>query len=467
MEDNLKYSLLKLAVASSHELSSQKISFRWNEIAVSLFSILNSFATSLSIYKINEETAYLEEIVVVDFDGPRDGLNTMPVYQLSDRVLLKLRPEEIKTRSYTRLLVPLHHMENIMGLLEISYANSIGTDLIEAIVQMASALSLGVYYNSYHNKAEKHLHLFSSILHINRAIQSCSNIDDLILNFSKLAIEYLKFDRLSIFIQEFNSKNIMHNYCITAQGEVHTIRNIKNIPFDIRDPQPLEDMAGFWIPIRFQENSLGMMLADNIYTLCDISKDSISVLSELSSQLALSIEHIRLINNINRYAQYDDLTGVLNRRMSMEALEHHIAISTRYALPFTLCYIDINNMKSVNDNFGHNVGDEMLKSFTQILKDKVRQNDVIGRVGGDEFIIIFPSCDLISAEMIWDRIVEGFDHFNKITTTQFSLSASHGMIQYKNENEYSPAQFLSLADELMYLEKQSKGPLNVNKSLLL
>lgn len=456
MKDDFTYSLLKSGIKVAHDLSSEEMFFSWKEMALYLFQHFRGLINNMSIYTLDQNSENMEEEVVIGNDGAISGLDHVPIYQLPDDLLVKLQPVQIEIINYCRTLIPLHHNEFLIGFIELRTNRPIEKNTLEAFCDMASALSLGVYLKAYRDKAGKDKYLFDAVMHINHAIQSCSSIDELILTFSKLTIEFLKFDRLTVFICNHEKTQILHNFCVNAKGEIHTLENVTDAPFDLSETKPLEDMSGFWIPVRLKDKTLGVVLADNIYTLSEIQKDSITVLSVLCAQLALSIEHLHLLNNINRHAQFDDLTGVLNRRMSIEALEHYIAISKRNMNPFTLCYIDMNYMKFVNDKFGHIAGDDMLKKFTQIIKEHVRQNDVIGRVGGDEFIIIFPGCDMICAEKIWNRIEEGFTQFNNIHPLPCEISASHGMAQFNPEDDLSPGQLISIADKMMYEEKAHK-----------
>jgi len=458
MGSDFACSLLKSGISAAHKLASQSSFSTWKEIALNLFQSFQSQVSAMSIYTLNQESEEMEEEVLINNDGVISGADSVPLYQLPDELLVNLKPVQIDTGNICRTLVPLHQSGIIRGYIELHTQNKLSIDVIEGLCYMASALSLGVFVMVRQEIWSKDKYLFDAIMHINHEIQSCTSIDELLTTFSKLTIKFLKLDRLTIFIKENSGHEIVHNFCTNAKGEIHTLENVSDIPFDITSPKSLEDLSGYWLPIKYKKKTYGVMLADNIYTLSEISKDSITLLSDLCTQLALSIEHLRLINNINKHAQYDDLTGVLNRRMSIEAIEHYIALSKRNNNSFTLCYLDMNYMKMTNDKFGHLVGDDMLINFTQIIRDSLRQNDIVGRVGGDEFIVIFPACDIPTAEKIWSRIQEGFEQFNHTTSLPYKMSASHGMAQFNPEDEISPAQLIYIADKLMYKEKELKRP---------
>lgn len=99
-------------------------------------------------------------------------------------------------------------------------------------------------------------------------------------------------------------------------------------------------------------------------------------------------------------ARLDDLTGVRNRKGFLEAVQQESRRSNRYRQPFSLAYIDLDNFKFVNDNFGHRTGDEVLESVGNILRTNIRESDTAGRVGGDEFAILLPETNKETVQVL-------------------------------------------------------------------
>ena len=100
----------------------------------------------------------------------------------------------------------------------------------------------------------------------------------------------------------------------------------------------------------------------------------------------------------------DSLTGVSNRRHFVEAAEQELARSRRYGRPASLLMLDIDHFKSINDTHGHAVGDEALRTFTTACRSLLRENDLLGRTGGEEFAILLPETDIAGARMVAERI---------------------------------------------------------------
>jgi diguanylate cyclase (GGDEF)-like protein len=107
---------------------------------------------------------------------------------------------------------------------------------------------------------------------------------------------------------------------------------------------------------------------------------------------------------ISAAALTDALTGILNRRGFTEAAERELARASRYERPFVLAYVDVRGLKSVNDTEGHLMGDELIKTVADLMKESARADDVVGRIGGDEFALLLGEQTAESAEPVFRRI---------------------------------------------------------------
>ncbi|HOP64840.1 MAG TPA: diguanylate cyclase [Spirochaetota bacterium] len=154
------------------------------------------------------------------------------------------------------------------------------------------------------------------------------------------------------------------------------------------------------------------------------------------------------------YATTDDFTGFVNRRTGLAILDKIHEFSLRSGKAFAVCYVDINDLKNVNDTYGHAEGDELIAVACDAMRDSVRHMDTVCRMGGDEFLIIFPECDLADAELIWDRITEKIDYYNSKSTKPYMVSMSHGILEYSPASGGSIESLLRRVDELMYREKR-------------
>lgn len=112
----------------------------------------------------------------------------------------------------------------------------------------------------------------------------------------------------------------------------------------------------------------------------------------------------RLQAELNRQAKIDFLTGIPNRRHFMELAERELARCLRYGEQFVLAVVDLDLFKRINDTHGHHVGDEVLKKFCGVCKTNLRETDVVGRIGGEEFAILLPRTNLAAATDVVERV---------------------------------------------------------------
>jgi diguanylate cyclase (GGDEF)-like protein len=157
----------------------------------------------------------------------------------------------------------------------------------------------------------------------------------------------------------------------------------------------------------------------------------------------------RALAEVERLAVSDELTGVANRRCMRSQLEQSVSLSARKVMPFCVAILDIDHFKAVNDDLGHAAGDEVLKAFAQRASETLRKYDVLGRWGGEEFVLVVPG-DLDAVRRVLERtrhaVLDGCHSSRPITF-------SAGIAQHQPEE--SADQLLSRADVALYQAKRS------------
>lgn len=143
---------------------------------------------------------------------------------------------------------------------------------------------------------------------------------------------------------------------------------------------------------------------------------------------------------------FDQLTGLYNRRFYEEELRR---LDTKRNLPLTLVMADVNGLKLTNDAFGHASGDKLLKAVADIMKKELRSDDILARIGGDEFVVLLPKTDSLEAGLIVDRIKA---KISKTVIDKISVSVSFG-IDTKREEEEDMEKVFSQAEDYMYRSK--------------
>lgn len=164
------------------------------------------------------------------------------------------------------------------------------------------------------------------------------------------------------------------------------------------------------------------------------------------------IHRIRIMHNkVKLISNYDFLTGFHNLRHFLVKLDLEIKRSERNGRPFSIAYLDMDNFKMVNDNYGHKSGNELLKYVTNKIIHHIRDIDTPGRIGGDEFAIIFPETDEKNAEIAINNIIKVInDGSFDLKGTSFSI----GIISF-HSTSISAEEMVSLCDNLMYSAKKT------------
>lgn len=156
--------------------------------------------------------------------------------------------------------------------------------------------------------------------------------------------------------------------------------------------------------------------------------------------------------HIRKLMMIDPLTGVANRRHLDERLSMELARQTRYEQPLSVIMADIDRFKSVNDCYGHAMGDTVLKMFSSTLKDTLRNSDFMARYGGEEFVLLLPNTGAEEAIALAERLREATKRI-RFEKPELNLTASFG-VTIAHPGESMP-EVLSRADEAMYLSKSS------------
>jgi len=158
---------------------------------------------------------------------------------------------------------------------------------------------------------------------------------------------------------------------------------------------------------------------------------------------------------VQRLAITDPLTGLYNQRHFSTVAEKELRRACRYGRPLSAIMLDIDRFKRANDTYGHTVGDHLLQEVAQSFRQELRRVDVVGRYGGDEFVVMLPENDLDAARQVAERLRKSIAR-RQIATPKGSakITASLGVAAVDCE-ETSLEQLLARADQALYAAKQS------------
>ncbi|WIF95639.1 diguanylate cyclase [Caminicella sporogenes] len=273
--------------------------------------------------------------------------------------------------------------------------------------------------------------LYEETPSLNILIDSNNNI----INVNNSFLDIIKYEKKYVIgksVYDFIANNSTAKFKI-IENNISKNKKIKNIEIDILD----KDLNVHTLLI----NSTEISLKNNKQKIRLITGIDITDRKKAEKKLA-------------KFASLDMMTGAYNRREGLNKLKKIIKISKEKNLIFTICFVDINNLKIVNDTFGHIQGDNLVIDTCKIIKKCIRNTDIIARLGGDEFLIIFPEVNIKNAMKIFKRIEKEIDLFNNTNYRPYKISISKGFAQF--DRSMNAKKLIELADKRMYTNKKIK-----------
>jgi diguanylate cyclase (GGDEF)-like protein len=210
------------------------------------------------------------------------------------------------------------------------------------------------------------------------------------------------------------------------------------------------------IPLKFNDNIVGVMNLSRS-TRGGFSSSELRLVGLLADQAAVAISNASLHQTVSRQAYSDIVTGLPNRRALDERLEEEVLKARRMGYTFAVIMLDVDGFKSVNDTYGHTVGDQVLRSIFNFLATGLRSTDFLARYGGDELTLILTQSDPASATIVVQKILEKVAQFSFEVPTggKIRLGLSCGIAMFP-VHANNAANLLRAADEALYRAKKQQ-----------
>jgi diguanylate cyclase (GGDEF)-like protein len=204
------------------------------------------------------------------------------------------------------------------------------------------------------------------------------------------------------------------------------------------------------LPARFSGHRVGV-LAFGRRKLDAFTQGNIDFLQIVSNHVAMVVRNARMYERTKELATQDELTGLANRRHLLERMEHEFRRHRRFSTPMAVLMIDIDHFKRYNDEHGHSYGDEVLRRVARVLEASMRDVDVIGRYGGEEFAILLPSANAEQALIVADKLRRNVaEQTQDMGGTGVTISVGLAVADHATT---SPMELIELADQALYRAK--------------
>jgi diguanylate cyclase (GGDEF)-like protein len=187
-----------------------------------------------------------------------------------------------------------------------------------------------------------------------------------------------------------------------------------------------------------------------------LSAEDRAFLQSVANVLAGVVQREQAQNEMRRRAVHDPLTGLPNRILLLDRLEHALTRAQRNPAPVGVMFIDLDGFKRVNDDLGHRAGDELLRAVAERLRKVLRRQDTLARLSGDEFVVLCEKLSMSDATLIAERIVQAMHRAFRLPGGEARVTASVG-VALSDAHGGDPGQLLYQADAAMYHAKDSGG----------
>ena len=283
----------------------------------------------------------------------------------------------------------------------------------------------------------------------------------------KLFFDYYKDEKGNYFPRQGVSLSSSHNltsYVInTGQPLLANFKKIKELvslgKINLDEIGIFSDkMHWLGVPLKVDHKIIGAMVVQNYSSPDNYTQKDIKIMKFVSGQIAVAIQRTQLEKELKELAHFDVLTNSYNRGYGLSLLDHQLKFAQRRKTPVLLAYADIDNLKDINDTFGHEEGDGILKEVVKLFKTSLREIDIICRMGGDEFLLIFPDSSLRDLPIIKDRISNNLIKLNRTLKKPYKIDLSMGISYYDPAHPLSMDELIRIADKKMYEDKKNKKP---------
>jgi two-component system, cell cycle response regulator len=204
------------------------------------------------------------------------------------------------------------------------------------------------------------------------------------------------------------------------------------------------------VPLMSEDKPVAVLVLEQGSGVEKLPGRTVAMIVQFASHATLAIRNAWLLAEVERLAKFDALTGLANRRVFEAALHREIARAKRTGLPLSLVVLDVDHFKRVNDTYGHQSGDEVLRHVGEALGHVGRETDLVARYGGEEFAVILPDTGLAEATKVAERLRAAVAAFPGLVP----VTASAGVaVLPGNANE--AAELIQAADEALYESKRT------------
>jgi diguanylate cyclase (GGDEF)-like protein len=384
----------------------------------------------------------------------------IPVIMMTGFADEEKRIESLRNGAYALLTKPFTNLEELYHTIN---------NAMDHYIESIKTEELSVEVEERYRREKMNVLELDFLKNLQHMIGETEDQGGVLCNASVLLKNFLDFEYFAALLLQKNEANIqIYPNPENNRELVGSIASalLEKLPSSRKDPKRRVILQGVVDELDFAANGskndviIELSTSKKVYGYAGLFRDkSFSaqeklIFGKFCSHIVLTLEKIRLFSEIRILSIHDGLTGVFNHVYTLEEIDAEIERAKRYHVVFSLILLDIDNFKNVNDSYGHLAGDFVLRSIAQLIQKTLRVIDIVGRYGGEEFIVVLPQTDLENAVNAAERLrkaieSEYFVYDNKNT---IRLTVSLGVATYQNGQD--TRSLIKIADDNLYRAKR-------------
>ena len=426
------------------EQLSKKLNDAYNPSGITV--VLEEFLPSVSIYIYDSTSESLREFTKswISIDEIYSKDKAKKIYSIFE----KLQNEKLISDD-EKHYYGLYRGQKVVGILE--FAGKLDKSAIEFLNVASFLISLKIQNIILSDRMQKNIDFHDAMKNIAKIIETQYETSYIIPIIGEMIDKFVADHLIYIFLK---NKLIWPSAC-NDEKIFELIKCLNNKSEYILTP---DKKIGIF-PLISEGKLLGSIVTkstDNI-----LSAKEISYLEQLTNQTATTISRANIYAEILKHATLDALTGFNNRRQLEERIKQEVSSAKRQKRNLCAIMTDVDFFKSANDTYGHAVGDLVLKTIARVIKMQLRDYDIAGRYGGEEFSIILPYTKLSEAQMVAERLRKAVEKTkidiskvnSDVTEKNIGVTISLGVAEYSTDDDENT--LLQKADKALYKAKEN------------
>ena len=405
-----------------------------------------------------------------------EGLTRWVVRYLESVVVddVSLDPRYRGSRASVRSMaaIPIRGRKGVRGVLDVESERlaAFGEQDLAALSSVASQLSIAL-------SALERREVFSRIYAFGQRISEAMSVDQIVASTLDFLAEQFSYPLASIFLHgrdgalsvaglrgPYSERGVDAGWTLPSGAGIVSwvarnkrFASVSDVTFDPRYFEALPRMRSeIAVPLLFAETLVGILNVESPQPSFFDDEDRV-LLEVVANHLATALANLSSQESLREQAIRDPLTGLFNRHYFNSIIAPELSRSDRYACPFTVMMIDVDNFRAVNNRFGHLKGDEVLQELSRLLLDQGRASDRVSRYGGDEFLIFMPETEESEATLVASRLREQMAHLPRRTGVgEIPMGLSIGTYTRQPREKWTLEAILEEADRRLYADKRAR-----------